>query len=61
MLGLNEQPAPVVERHATELDTAYRQTADNLPINEAVHIERAHGRHELVLSGLDKLDEPPPR
>ena len=33
--------------------------ADNLPSNEAVHIERAHGRYELVLSGLDKLDEPP--
>jgi hypothetical protein len=24
-----------------------------------LHFERAHGRHELVLSGLDKLDEPP--
>ncbi len=42
-----------------ELDAAYRCTADNLPTNEAVHIERAHGRHELVLSGLDRLDEPP--
>jgi hypothetical protein len=58
MLGLNEQPAPMLERLAQELDTAYRRTAD-LPINDAVHIERAHGRHELVLSGLDKLDEPP--
>jgi hypothetical protein len=41
------------------LDAAYRRTADNLSTNEAVHIDRAHGRHELVLSGLDKLDEPP--
>ena len=41
------------------MDAAYRRTADNLPTNEAVHIERAHGRHELVLSGLDQLDEPP--
>jgi hypothetical protein len=24
-----------------------------------VHIERVHGRQELVLSGLDQLDEPP--
>ena len=41
------------------MDAAYRRTADNLPTNKSVHIERAHGRHELVLSGLDKLDEPP--
>src|SRR6266568_7644430 len=59
MLGLSEQPAPVLERLAKELDSAYRRTADDLPINEAVHIERVHGRQELVLSGLDKLDEPP--
>jgi hypothetical protein len=59
MLGLNEQPAPVLDRLAHELDNAYRRTADKLPINEAVHIERVHGRQELVLAGLDKLDEPP--
>jgi TnpA family transposase len=59
MLGLNEQPAPVLERLAQELDAAYHRTADNLPTNEAVHIDRVHGHHELVLSGLDKLDEPP--
>ena len=33
--------------------------ADNLATNDAVHIDRVHGRYELVLSGLDKLDEPP--
>ena len=59
MLGLSEQPAPVLERLAKELDAAYRRTADNLPTNEVVHTERVHGRHELVLSGLDKFDEPP--
>jgi TnpA family transposase len=59
MLYLDEQPAPVLERLAHELDAAYHRTADNLPSNEAVHIEHVHGRHELVLSGLDKLDEPP--
>jgi hypothetical protein len=41
-----------------ELDEAYRRTADNLPTNEDVHIDRVHGRHEMVLSGLDKQDEP---
>jgi hypothetical protein len=58
-LGRDELPEPELERLKQELDAAYRRTADNLPTNEAVHIERAHGRHELVLSGLDKLDEPP--
>jgi hypothetical protein len=32
MLGLHEQPAPVLERLAQELDEAYRRTADSLPI-----------------------------
>ncbi len=59
MLGLNEHLDPMLERLAQELDEAYRRTADNLANNEAVHIDRVHGRHELVLSGLDKLDEPP--
>jgi hypothetical protein len=58
-LGRDEQPEPELARLAHELDAAYRRTADNLPTNEAVHFERAHGRQELVLSGLDKLDEPP--
>jgi hypothetical protein len=58
-LGRDELAEPELERLKQELDAAYRRTADNLPTNEAVHIERAHGRHELVLSGLDKLDEPP--
>ncbi len=58
-LGLDELPAPELARLTQELDAAYRRTADNLPTNEAVHIERAHGRHELVLSGLDRFDEPP--
>jgi hypothetical protein len=58
-LGRDELPEPELARLKQELDAAYRRTADNLPTNEAVHIERAHGRHELVLSGLDKLDEPP--
>ena len=56
-LGRDEQPEPELARLAHELDAAYRRTADNLPTNEAVHFERAHGRQELVLSGLDNLDE----
>ena len=36
------------------LDGAYRSTADNLPKNAAVHVDGA----ELILSALDKLEEP---
>ena len=59
MLSLDERPEPVLDRLAHELDAAYRRTADNLPVNEAVRIERTHGPYELVLADLDKLDEPP--
>jgi hypothetical protein len=59
VLGRDERPEPELARLKEELDAANRRTADNLPTNEAVHIERAHGRQELVLSGLDQLDEPP--
>jgi TnpA family transposase len=41
-----------------ELDGAYRRTAAGLPANAAVRIERRAGRDTLVLTGLDKLDEP---
>jgi hypothetical protein len=50
-LGRDELAEPALERLKQELDAAYRRTA--------VHVERAHGRQELVLSGQDKLDEPP--
>jgi TnpA family transposase len=42
-----------------ELDTAYRRTAENLPSNAAVSIDKKDGRDTLTLTGLDKLDEPP--
>jgi TnpA family transposase len=41
-----------------QLDDAYRRTADNLPANEAVRIEKDEGRDTLILTPLDKLDEP---
>lgn len=41
-----------------QLDAAYRQTAANLSINPAVRIEQVNGQPDLVLTGLDKLDEP---
>ncbi len=41
------------------LDTAYRQTAANLPANRDVRIERVDGKDRLVLTPLEKLDDPP--
>jgi TnpA family transposase len=41
-----------------QLDDAYRRTADNLPANEAVRIEKVAGRDTLTLTPLDRLDEP---
>ncbi|MBV8265443.1 MAG: Tn3 family transposase [Planctomycetaceae bacterium] len=41
-----------------QLDDAYRRTADNLPANDAVRIEKVAGRDTLTLTPLDRLDEP---
>jgi TnpA family transposase len=43
---------------ATHLDAAYRLAADNLSGNTALRIEQVAGRDRLVLSPLEKLDEP---
>ena len=60
-LGLDHSPTPEVELNALarQLDEAYRRTAENLPANSAVRIERIDGRDTPILTGLDKLDEPP--
>ena len=41
-----------------ELDAAYARTAANLEENAAVEVERTGERDRLVLSPLDKLEEP---
>ena len=42
-----------------QLDTAYRKTVENFSNNHAVRIEHADGKSDLILTGLEKLDEPP--
>jgi TnpA family transposase len=54
-LGLSTDAPAEVARLAERLDGAYRGTAANLPKNAAVKVDGA----ELVLSALDKLEEPP--
>ncbi len=58
---LNLQPTPEAELKALadQLDEAYHRTASHLPTNAAVRIELEDGRETLVLTGLDKLEEPP--
>jgi TnpA family transposase len=54
-LGLSTNAPGEVARLAERLDAAYRSTAANLPKNAAVHVDGT----ELVLSALDKIEEPP--
>src|SRR5215813_12129905 len=42
-----------------QLDATYRTVAAKLPTNPAARIETREGKEELVLTGLEKLDEPP--
>ncbi len=41
-----------------QLDEAYRRTLANLPSNPFVRIEQEKGRDRIVLTPLDKLEEP---
>ena len=59
MLGLSSTPEPFLENIGRELDESYRRTADRWRQNAAVRIEVAGGREELVLTGLDGLEDPP--
>jgi hypothetical protein len=42
-----------------ELDRTYREVAQRLPANPAVRFETVDGKEELILTPLDRLDEPP--
>lgn len=57
-LGLSVSPEPTLTAMAAELDLTYRAVAARLPDNHAVRFETADDKQELVLSPLDKLDEP---
>lgn len=61
-LGRAPSPDDEIASLQKELDAAYRRTASNLDSNDAVRVEqtagRAAGRDRLVVTPLDKLDEP---
>lgn len=58
-LGLSALPEPTLTMLAQELDATYRAVAARLPENKAVRFETVAGKSELILSPLDKLEEPP--
>ena len=57
-LGLSADPAPTLAALTAELDQTYRAVAARLPNNPAVRFETVDDKKELVLSPLDKLEEP---
>lgn len=57
-LGRSPTAAGELESLGKQLDEAYQRTANNLPTNSAVTIERSGRREVLTLTPLDKLDEP---
>ena len=55
-LPVSASEAFSVLRH--ELDQTYKAVATNFPNNSAARIEQVDGKDDLILTGLDKLDEP---
>jgi len=57
-LGVSGHAAEEIDRLGKRLDDAFRHTAEGLPDNVSLRIEEVAGEPDLVLSPLDKLDEP---
>lgn len=58
-LDLHPTPQSELAALRRQLDEAYCRTVENLPTNAAVRIEQVDGHDTIVLSGLDKLEQPP--
>lgn len=56
-LSLPKVADKALEKLEQQLDTAYRKTVENFPNNQAVRIEHVDGQPDLILTGLEKLDE----
>jgi TnpA family transposase len=57
-LGLSASADEALSALRQELDKTYRAVAANFPNNSAARIEQVDGKDDLILTGLDKLDEP---
>ena len=58
-LGHSLSAHETIDALSTQLDQTYRAVAANLLANPAARVETLDGKEELVLTGLDKLDDPP--
>jgi len=58
-LDLAPTAEPALEKLNVQLNEAYHRVAANLSINPDVRIERVNSKDRLILTALDKLDEPP--
>jgi TnpA family transposase len=58
MLELPITADPALERLTKQLDEAYRRVAERFTSNPGVRLEQVNGKDRLVVTGLDKLDEP---
>jgi len=58
-LGRSADPVLELRTLQSQLDVAYRRTAENLADNAALRIERVDGHDHLVLTPLERLEDPP--
>ena len=58
-LGYGPKPGPILAALTDELDRTYRAVAARLPNNPDVRFESVDGKDELILSPLDKIEDPP--
>ena len=56
---MSSNAADEIDRLSKRLDEAFRHTVAGLPQNTSLRIEEVGGNPDLVLSPLDKLEEPP--
>lgn len=58
-LGHTHSAEETIAALGEQLDKTYREVASRLPGNPGARIETVDGKDELILTGLDKLPEPP--
>ena len=58
-LGRTQNVAGEINGLSERLDQAYRLVAGNLPDNASLRIKQTDAGDDLVLTGLDRLEEPP--
>ncbi|HEY5305717.1 MAG TPA: Tn3 family transposase [Pseudolabrys sp.] len=58
-LGRTQNVAEEINGLSEQLGQAYRLVAGNLPDNASLRIEQTDAGDDLVLTGLDRLEEPP--